>query len=227
MEVIKYRITAAKAPGYMMVIYQDNHFKSVLNEFKPPLNQPQLNAILRYIPNDPSQLQSIFKEAWPGKITVELIKPIGAEPALQPATSEGAKAFPINEKIAMWCNFYGDTHKDEVGAAIKYKAGAAEVGKLKALFISQDELLLLFKAYFASDLWWSTPKSISNFINKYNEVRALVYSKPKEKTYPLPYDEQVYAGLDFMGKKGYHAYLKENGYRFELNAGRGGKWVNY
>jgi len=226
MNIVKYKITAGKAPGYMMLIYQDNYFKSVLNEFKPPLKNKQLTFILSIIPNDMEFVDELFKQA-KAYLTITKVAAIGAEPALQPASNEGAKDFPVNEKIAMWCNFYAETHKDELGQDIKYKTGPAEIGKLKQLVVTADELLLLFTVYFKSDEWWSKPKSVSNFINKYNEVRALAYAKPKEKTYPLPYDELFYLKADTMEKRAYHAYLKQNGYHFEVNPGRGGKWVNY
>ncbi|MEB0249337.1 hypothetical protein QN344_04285, partial [Mucilaginibacter sp. 5B2] len=78
----------------MMVIYQDNAFKSVLNEFKPALTEQQLNIILSCIPNDPAQIQPIFKKAWPGKLLVEPVKAIGSEPDQQAAPID----YPVNEK---------------------------------------------------------------------------------------------------------------------------------
>jgi hypothetical protein len=220
MELTKFKITAQKCTGYMMVIYQDNNFKSVLNEFKPALTEKQLNVILTCIPNDPTQIQPIFQQAWPGKITVEPVKAIGAEPE-QPAPD-----YPVNEKIALWCRLYAEYTKDEAGNDLKYKTGAAEAGKIKALAVTPDDLEFILHAYFKSNEWFTIPKSISNFVKKYNEIRALAYAKPavKTKNFPLPFDANYFNNLGTNDKRLYWDHLRANGYKWVDAPGRGGKW---
>jgi hypothetical protein len=222
MQLTKFKITASKCPGHMIVVYNNGTFKSILNEFNPPLTEKQLNCILNYIPNNPKEIVGMFAAAWGNKITVEPVRAIGAEPE-----EEATPGYPVNEKIALWCRFYADYHKDDLGQPVKYKTGAAEAGKLKGLPVSPEELTELFDVYFKADEWWSKPKSISNFVKKYNEIRAITYARtpPKSRKFPLPYDENTYNSLSFTDKRAYHDYLRESGYRWETNPGRGGKWV--
>jgi len=208
----------------MMVIYQDSIFKSCLNEFKPSLSEHQLNGILNYIPNDATAIEGIFLAKYGDRVKVEPVHQVGAEPVAQLPEAGG---YAVNDKIALWCSLYMDHHKDKDGNAIKYKTGPAEAGKLKALAITPDEFEIMLQVYFKSDEWYLKPKSISNFIKKFNEIRALAYAKPKAKEYPLPYDIDCFNRLDFMEKKAYQTYLREHGYVFELNPGRGGKWVKH
>jgi hypothetical protein len=211
MELTKYKITTAKNPGYMMVVYQDNHFKSCLNEFKPPLTETQLNLLLNHIPDDHAQLQALVASKFGSRVTVERVKAVGEEPA-------AAEDYPVNLKIALWCELYENAHN------VKYKTGPAEAGKLKALVITPDELRFILGIYMASDEWFLKPKSISNFIKKFNEVRAVAYATPKKKAFPLPYSASYYNSCTLMDKRAYHAYLKENGYEFQHNSVRGGEW---
>ena len=219
MDLIKYKITATKCTGFMMVVYQDNNLKSILNEFNPPLTEKQLNVMLSCIPNNPQAIKEIFNQAYPGKITVDAVKPIGAEPGID------AEAFTANNKIGLFCRLYAENHKDENGEPVKYKTGAAEAGKIKALAVGADELEQLLIIYFKSDEWYLKPKSISNFIKKYNEVRALAFAKPKVLNYPIPYSHSFFNGLDLMGKRAYQDFLKLNGFVFQHNPVRGGTWV--
>ncbi|MBB6131355.1 hypothetical protein [Mucilaginibacter lappiensis] len=229
MQLTKFKITAPKLDGYMMVIYHDNNFKSVLNEFKPALTEKQLNAILNYIPNDPAQIKGIFNQAYPGKLIVEKVHAIGAEPEVKPAEPGIAEPsdYPANKKIELFCRLFMEHHKDQLGNPIKYKTGAAESGKMKALVITPAELELLLSVYMASDEWFTKPKSISNFINKYNEIRVLTYSEPKTKTknFPLPYDQEFFARLSFTDQRLYWDHLRANGYKWVESPGRGGKWL--
>ena len=228
MQLSKFKVTASKCSGYMMVIYQDNNFKSVLNEFNPPLTEKQLNGILNFIPNDPKQIQALFKNKYGSAVVVEAVKAIGAEPALEaPVEPEQSEEYPVNKKIALWCVHYGANHKDSLGAEVKYKTGAAEAGKLKGLAITPEELDRLFAVYFSSDEWYLKPKSISNFVKKFNEIRALALAvtKPKVKTFPLPFDANHFNNLNTNDKREYWDYLRANGYKYVENPGRGGKWV--
>lgn len=214
MQLKKFKITTPKVSGYLIVTYQDNNFKSVLNEFKPALTEVQLNGILNYIPNDPDCLVAIFMAKYNDRIIVEPVKGIGVEPE-----QDGSPEFPANQKIALWCKLY------ELSEGVKYKTGAAEAGKLKAIPVKPDELERLIDVYLKSKEWYLTPKSISNFVKKYNEIRAMAYAKPKEVTFPLPYDEMHFNKLDLMGKRAYHDYLRANGYEFNHNPVRGGNWI--
>ncbi|PLW90005.1 hypothetical protein [Mucilaginibacter sp.] len=222
MNLTKYKITAHNLSGYMMVIYQDDAFKSVLNEFKPALTEKQLNVILSCIPNDPAQIQPIFKQSWAGKLFVEPVKAIGSEPDQQAAPID----YPAKDKIALWCRLYEEHTKDEAGTGIKYKTGAAEAGKIKALAVTPDELEFILKAYFVSKEWFTLPKSISNFIKKYNEIRAMAYSKPvpKVKNFPLPFDPIYFHNLNTNDQRLYWDHLRANGYKWVDAPGRGGKW---
>lgn len=223
MQLTKFKITTASCPGYMVVIYQDNNFKSVLNEFKPALSEKQLNAILNYIPNDPTAIEGIFIAKYGDRVKVEPVKAIGAEPETDPTPD-----YPVNEKIALWCRHYSANHKDGLDQPVKYKTGQAEAGKIKALPVTPGELDYLLGVYFAADEWYLKPKSISNFVKKYNEVRAIAYAQggPKKKKFPLPYDANVFNNLGTNDQREYWDYLRENGYVFEPPNGRGsGKWV--
>lgn len=201
MELTKYKITAPSIEGYLIVTYCDAQFKSVLSEFKQPLNDVQLNALLNQIPSDPLMLADLFGKKFKGRVTVELL----------------ADASP-SERIAMFCARY------EKHTGVKYKTSPAEVGKMKQLQASDEDLSQLMDVYFACAEWWAKEKSMHGFYKKYNEIRALAAAKSQKKTYPLPYDESFYNNASLMDKRNYHAYLRENGYRFEHN-GRIGKWI--
>lgn len=224
MQLRKYKITTPTAPGYMMVIYHDDNFKSVLNEFKPPLNEKQLNALLNFIPNDPLTIEAIFIAKYGDRVKVEPVHAIGAEPVQQ---MPEVAAYATNDKIALFCSLYAASHKDADGSPVKYKTGAAEAGKIKALAVTPDELELLLEVYFKSQEWYLKPKSISNFIKKFNEVRALAYTKAtvKVRTFPLPFDAIYFGNLSTMDQRMYWEYLRENGYHWEAHPGRGGKWI--
>jgi hypothetical protein len=231
MQLSKYKITASKCTGYMMVIYDEGNFKSILNEFNPPLKEQQLNAILNYIPNDPQNIKALFAAKYGEKVRVEEIRPIGSEPAapvITPAaeSTPEPEEYPANAKIALFCKVFMEYHKDENNNPIKYKTGAAESGKMKALAVTPDELERLLNVYMGSDEWYTKPKSISNFINKYNEIRVLAYSAPKTKAtkFPLPYDQVFFARLNFTDQRLYWDHLRANGYKWIESPGRGGKW---
>lgn len=223
MELTKFKITAEKLTGYMMVVYQDNQFKSVLNEFKPALKESQLNGLLNYITIDPNDLQAMFMGKYGAKIKVERVKAIGSEPE-----AELMPDFPVNLKIALWCELYSEFTKDTAGNALKYKTGSAEAGKLKLLAVTPEELRLILEVYFKSTEWYTIPKSITNFVKKYNEIRALAYAAPvekKKKDFPLPFDEAYFNRLEFMDQRAYWDHLRLNGYKWTAApSGRGGKW---
>jgi hypothetical protein len=217
MLLTKYKITASTCTGYIMVVYQDGRFKSVLNEFNPPLTEKQLNGILNYIPGVPENIEAMFMAKYGDKVRVEPVKSIGAEPELD-ATPD----YPVNEKIALFCRHYAEHHKDAEGYDVKYKASAADAGKLKALPVNREELDLLLGIYMVSNEWYLKPKSIANFIKKYNEIRAIAYVQPN---YPIPYSEAFYTELGLNEKRAYHEFLKKNGYEWKHNPVRGGVWV--
>jgi len=221
MELTKYKIKASGIEGYLLVIYNDNHFKSCLNEFKKPLDETQLSYLLKRIPENSAALPQLFAPAG-DKITVERIKQIGEE--IEPVDPQAA-SFETKDKIALWCNHYAANHKDGDGNPVKYKTGPAEAGKLKNLVVTPLELESLLVIYFESNEWFLKPKSISNFIKKFNEVRAIAYAKPLPKKFPLPYSEAYFNDLDLMGKRNYHAFLKANGYEYQHSAVHGVKWV--
>jgi len=197
----------------MMVVYQDNHFKSVLNEFKPPLTEKQLNLLLNQIPDDHTQLEALVAANLGQRVKVERVKAIGEVPALTD------NEYPVNEKIALFCELF------EKSQGIKYKTCAADIGKLKALTLPADELRFVLEVYFSSNEWYLTPKSIANFIKKFNEVRVLAYGKPKPKTFPLPYNHEHFVKLGLNDKRDYQNYLRANGYVFQHNSVRGGTWI--
>ncbi len=222
MQLKKFKITAPSCKGYMMVVYNEGNLKSILNEFNPPLSEKQLNSLLNYIPNSPDAIEAMFISKYGKKVTVEPVRTIGEEPE-----QDASPDFPANEKIALWCRFYAANVKDKLDKPVKYKTGPAESGKMKALPVTPEELEYLLETYFKSKEWYLKPWSISNFIKHYNEVRALAFAKvpAKTKDYPLPFDEVYFARLGFMEKQEYHKYLRDNGYKFEANPGRGGKWI--
>jgi len=199
----------------MMVVYQDNCLKSILNELKPAVTDKQLYYLLENITGNPEHLKAQFAGTSKGTITVELVT--AKVPVI--VSESDIDDFPVNGKIAMFCAAYETAH------SVKYKPSAADAGKMKALTASAQELEVLINLYMKSKEWYLQPKSIANFIKKYNEVRALAVAKPAVKTYPLPYDPEYFAKLDMMQQRAYWAYLRENGYVFQQNAGRPDKWV--
>jgi len=213
MELNKYKITSASTPGYMMVVYQDSHLKSILNEFKPPLTEVQLNYILRIIPDDHAQIVSNIVSISKGKLSVEPVKAIGEEPAAN------IQDIPVNDKIAIFCELY------EQAEGIKYKITAAEVGKIKALAITAEDLRFVLEAYFPCHEWFAKTKSVGNFVRYFNEVRAIAHARPRRKGFKLPYSHEYYVALSMMDKRDYHIFLKENGYEFVPSGGKGGQWV--
>ena len=195
----------------MMVTYQDCHLKSITNEFDPPLTELQLNIILNRIPDDPEQLIPLINEKYEGKILIESISPGDTLPVC-------VIDYPVNKKIALFCELY------EASVGIKYKAGAADAGKIKTLAITPDELRFLLEVYFKADLWYLKPKSIANFIKKYNEIRALALSGPEKIVFPLPFDPIFFNKLNQPNRYKYWDYLRANGYRYIEKYGQGGEW---
>jgi hypothetical protein len=197
----------------MMVIYHDNQFKSILNEFKA-LTEKQLNELLNRIPNDPALLTRLINEKYEGKLIVEEVKAIGSEP--DPIAPEVSS----NVKIARFCEFF------EIKTGIKYKVSAADSGKIALVKLSMDDWDRALKTYFDSDNFLFKNKySILNLVKYYNELRIEAFGKPAGKTFPIPYDPNFFAKLDTNDQREYWRVLKENGYRFEPNSGRGGNWV--
>ena len=214
MELTKYKITSETFEGFFMVVYQGSHFKSVLNEVKTVLNDKQVNFILNHITDDPKLLKGTIEHHSKSKLLVE--------PVSDQESDQDPEGAPARDKIGIFCAFY------EKYTTVKYKTGAAEAGKMKALGVTLDELETILKAYFESDEWYLKPKSISNFIKKYNEVRTIAYARPTNKpkrNYPLPYDHSFFLTLDTNGQREYWSILKANGYVSKYTAGRGTIWV--
>jgi hypothetical protein len=213
MNLIKYKITATKTPGYMIVLYQDGHFKSILNEFKPPLTEKQLNVLLNLIPDDHEDLIALINaNGYRGKIIAERIKGIGSEPEL-----EGMSA---NLVIALFCEFY------EAKTRIKYKVSAPDAGKISQLKAQESEWYKLFQTYFDSDNFLFKNKyCISNLVKYYNELRLEAFGKPAGKSYPIPYDAGYFKTLDYTEQRAYWAALREAGYVFEKPKSGEGSWV--
>lgn len=211
MQVTKFKLTAKGFDGCMIIIYSDGHFKSVVNEFSPLLSDKQLNYILGNIPDDPNLLIATFELKSPGKITVVLSSDPTelADPVMEKMAT--------NKKVALWCRLYEEKTKR------KYKTNKSEAGKLSNLVVNAIDLESLIRVYLAAEEWYLKPKSVSNFIVKYNEVRALAFS-PAAKSYPLPYSEAYDAKLTTADRVGYWKFLRENGYTF-LDNGRVRKWV--
>jgi hypothetical protein len=210
MKLSKYRITVQKLDGFALVVYQDGLFKSFLTDVKPPFNQQQLKWILSHIPANEIMLAEhlIFK----AKGMIELEK-LGTKDA---TAGEGKNNF-----IALFC----DKFKEKT--TIIYKVSAADAGKIKVLPIKREEWLPLLKTYFESTNFLFINKwSIANLVKYYNELRLETFADLKtKKNYPLPYDHLFFTKLDMEGQKEYWAHLRENGYKWDANASRNGKWV--
>jgi hypothetical protein len=198
----------------MMVVYQDGHLKSILNEFKPALTEQQLNIILNRIPDDPGQLIPLINEKYAGKIMVEHIKAIGNEPD-QPLAD-----YQANKKIAMFCEFF------EAKTRVKYKVSQSDSGKVSQLKANGAEWEKLMQTYFDSNNFLFLNKySISNIAKYWNELRVEAFGKPTTKNYPIPFDMAFFKTLDLMGQREYWKALREAGYVYEAANNREGKWV--
>jgi hypothetical protein len=210
MELTKFKITTAKTPGYMMVVYQDKHLKSILNEFAPPLTEVQLNIILNRIPDDPAQLIPLFNEKYAGKIIVEPVKAIGAEP-------DGD--YPANKKIAMFCEFY------EAKTRVKYKVSMSDSGKISQLKAPAAEWEKLMQTYFNSrNFLFLNKYSISNIAKYWNELIVEAFGEPASN-FPIPYDHTFFKTFDLMGQRAYWKALRDAGYTYQAANNREGKWV--
>lgn len=214
MQIKRFKLTAVSLNGYMMVVYQDNRFKSVLNEFEPKITEDQVNFLLKWIPDHPDKLIPLMGAKSGGKINVEAIKTIGTEPELP--TSD----YPTNKKIARFCEFY------EAKTKLKYKVLPTDAGKITNLKATESEWENLMQTYYNSmNFIFLNKYSISNVVKYWNELRVEAMGTPTRKNYPIPYDAGYFKTLDMMQQREYWKVLRDAGYVFEDGNGREGKWV--
>lgn len=208
----KYKITIPNIEGFMVVVYHDNHFKSVINEFKKVLEDQQINWILNHITDSPTLLIGTIEHHSKGKVKVAEVS------ANDESDDVDVSEFPVNEKVAIFCEVY------EQNQGIKYKASGADIGQLKRLNVSREDYNALIDGFFKSNEWYLKLKSVGNFVKQYNAIRALVFAPAPVKTFPLPYDHEYFSKLGMADQKAYWKFLRENGYTYEHN-GRVGKWI--
>lgn len=202
----------------MIIVYADGHFKSVVNEFNPTLSDKQLQFILHNITEEAAYLLPTFEAKAPGKITI--IQTTEATELHDPINEKAA----VNIKVAIWCRLYEKHIKETTGNSLKYKTNAAERGKLDRLTINEIDFEKLVTVYFNSNEWYLKPKSVSNFVVKLNEVRALTFAPAPKKTYPLPYSEVYDVKLPQSERVKYWQFLRDNGYT-HVSDGRVNTWV--
>lgn len=206
----KYKITITGLQGNATIVYYNEVFKSLLLDFEPHFDNRQLVWFLHHIPNKELMLAENLVLAAKGKITLEKLE----DPA-QPGA---------NRMIAFFCDLY----KEKTGIA--YKVSPADAGKIKKLSITDKDWLILVTTYYDSKNFLFVNKwSIANIIKYWNELRVEAFGvkQPVVKTFPLPYDHEFYSKLNQDEQKAYWVYLRANGYKWDVNASRNGKWVKY
>jgi len=213
MKLSRFKITAVKSPGYMMVVYEDGHFKSILNEFKPPLSELQLNLLLNRIPDNPDHLMPMINEKYAGRILVEKMHAIGD------AHEKPLEDMPPNMKIALFCEFF------EAKTKVKYKVSPADSGKVTHLRANAKEWENLLQVYFDSNNFLFKNKySISNIAKYWNELRVEALGEPVSN-FPIPYSQAYFKTLDLNGQRAYWTALRAAGYTYVAASNREGKWV--
>jgi hypothetical protein len=213
MERTRYKLTGTKIAGYFIITYINGCLKSVLNEFKEPLNETQWWHIISLVPVNAA------------KFKTEPFKAVGLQVELNPndapAETENATESAQPNRVALFCMYYKRAFSQA------YTATRADGAKLKALPVSAVNFEPLLKAYFASTEWYLTPKSIGNFVGKINEIK-LLQSNPnalvKKTKFPIPFDAGYNNTLDQGKRQEYYKALREAGYRYRDIPGRGGKW---
>lgn len=203
----KYRATITGLQGDAVIIYDKKVFKSVLISFEPVFTEEQLNWFLRHIPVDELMLTERLVLAAKGKINLDKVQ--------EPASGS-------NRLIAFFCDLY----KEKTGLA--YKVSGSDAGKVKKLSVTDQEWTILVTTYFDSKNFLFVNKwSLANLIKYWNELRVEAFGNKKAevKNYPLPYDHLFFVKLDMKGQQEYWEYLRQNGYKYEVNEGRIGKWV--
>lgn len=196
--------------GTAVLVYENGCFKSFLADVKPPFTEAQMRWLMQRVPAQELMLTERLVLSSKGTISIENL----SDKAI---TGDGN-----NTLIAMFCNFF--LEKTSVG----YKVSASDAGKIKNLGLKREEWLPLLTTYFDSENFLFKNKwSIANMVKYINELRIEAFGvvAPPKKTFPLPYDHLFFVKLDMTGQQEYWAYLRDNGYRWEANEGRSGKWV--
>ena len=209
----RYKLSSPRLSGYLIITYQDGYLKSILTELKEALTPVQWFHISSIVT---PELKG-FKIAALEKINLQ-VEQMAAD---EEKTETETPAQPTNNRIALFCSYYYKKYNQ------KYTATKADGGKLKNTPISQADFEPLLQLYFASDTWYLQPKSIANFIGKINEIKLLKANPSaldKKPNWPIPFDAGYNNTLDDSKRQEYYAALRQAGYRYKDNPGRGGKW---
>lgn len=213
MERIRYKLSSARLSGYLLITYQNGNLKSILTELKEPLKEVQWFHISSIV--TPTHDKFNIAELKKLLLTVEQIDAADDEPQ----TPE--LSLPANTRIALFCQYYKKQFNQ------KYTATKTDGGKLKNTPISQADFEPMLKCYMESKEWYLQPKSIANFIGKINEIKLLMKNPgalAKSVNWPIPFDAGYNNTLDESKRQEYYAALRDAGYRYKDNPGRGGKW---
>ena len=208
MKISKYRLTTAGREGSAILVYENGYFKSLLNEFKPCLNDSALNYILNLIPADEASINDILVNRLTAKSKLEKL---GDDAVL-----------PVNQAIALFCDYY------QAKTKVQYRVSKADAGKMSVLKQKGTEWQKIFQVYFDSqDFLFKNKWSISNLVKYWNELRLEVYGTKSVPTrnYPIPYSHAFFLELDVNEQREYWKHLRMNGYEFKGSGVRGGEWV--
>lgn len=115
--ISKYQLFSEKLEGFIVLVYENGHFKSLVCEFGREMDKDQFSKLKQHIP---------LLEAEVGKLSVLGLLPKGKAP------------LKTNEKIAAFCRFYEEHLK------IKYKVSPSDSGKLKLVKVDEDLLKVYF-----------------------------------------------------------------------------------
>ncbi|SMO48292.1 hypothetical protein [Solitalea koreensis] len=187
MQLQKFKITSKKLDGSLCLVYEDGHLKSILNEFKQPINTKGWELIKPMIP-----FKSIYLDGMKFvsvNLKLELISDTTPKP---------------NDRIAAFCKRYEELY------GVKYKVCGSDAGKMKALSVPNEiDFKDLVEVYLLCTEWWCKTKSIANLVKHINEIVLLLvkgnatengpkmnfpdgYSKAFEKECTSPVELQAY-----------------------------------
>lgn len=117
MSIKKHQLYSDKLKGFIVLVYENGLFKSLLCEFNIEMSKEQFNYLKQHIPLEEIEI---------GKLAALGLNPKGKAP------------MQTNEKIAAFCKHYEEVMK------IKYKVSASDSGKMKGVKIDEELLKVYF-----------------------------------------------------------------------------------
>jgi hypothetical protein len=117
MSIKKHQLFSEKLKGFIVLVYENGLFKSLLCEFDNEMSKEQFSFLKQHIPLEETEI---------GRLSA-----LGLNP-------KGKATMQTNEKIAAFCREYEKVLK------IKYKVSPSDAGKLKLVKIDEELLQVYF-----------------------------------------------------------------------------------